>query len=858
MKYLLGHFGLGALEPHDDRHLHLGRLGSLHERGGKLVALDDSPDNVHQQDLGVGVRGDNVERLIEHGARGVAADVEEVGGRSTVVRQQIQSGHGQPRPVDDARHIAAQRNVVQARLERPCLQLVFRRGHRSEDLLLPKVRVVVDDELGVAGHQPSVGRLSNRVDFQQEGVLLDEGVVQRFDEPLGFSHQARREVEMSGNLCRHVLGDSPQGVDWHGEHGGRVLFGHLLHIAAPVLGGYGHDAAGGPVQHEGDVPLLGQSQLLRHHDLLALQPRRASLLGHQGVANHPLRRGLREVRGPDQLDSREPAASELAFTPPSSEDLSLHHDLPALRGLEDLTRHGLRLRGGARQQVHRRRDSMLPQHLHATEFRNVQKAPRVARMCTTACYIHFRGGKVFGAMSKEVPVTVSRVLLQLDLALVLGRTRLRRRLLSQHLLRLVVGDTPLDIRSTGRLEKALPGLHRNPRDRLADHRLRRRRLADRLQLGRVLVHCHEVTDCVRRVGVPLLVRSVLGLPSFTSTLARGRRVYRVAGGGGRSNRLRLRRPAGPPLRAVVPGHTHAGLLLDELVNEPAVVGHVVLDVVAHRYLHRPRKRGQRVVRLVERTNVGVVQRVERRDALVRVELQQLLDQIDGVVGRVRQLRQDAPDRPHVDALGVLGAADQDLGGTVPPGRDVVREDRRLVGDLIVRDAPREPEIRQLDVAFRIQQNVGRLQVPVQQVAGVDVVDGLNNLVENVLFVHLLQNIYPDNGVQIRVDILEGEVEIAVIFRGVYLLQLHDVVGLAQVMQEHNLPVGPLRIRGVPKSVEYFLQRYHLLGLLVDHLPDDAVGALAQLLEDVELAQDVLVNVVTHPSDDVDAILRKAS
>ncbi|GIX61466.1 biosynthetic arginine decarboxylase [Babesia caballi] len=197
MKYLLGHFGLGALEPHDDRHLHLGRLGSLHERGGKLVALDDSPDNVHQQDLGVGVRGDNVERLIEHGARGVAADVEEVGGRSTVVRQQIQSGHCQPRSVDDARH-----------------------------------------------------------------------------------------------------------------------------IAAPVLGGYGHDAAGGPVQHEGDVPLLGQSQLLRHHYLLALC------------------------------------------------------------GLEDLTRHGFRLRGGARQQVHRRRDSMLPQHLHTAEFRNVQKAPRVARMVT--------------------------------------------------------------------------------------------------------------------------------------------------------------------------------------------------------------------------------------------------------------------------------------------------------------------------------------------------------------------------------------------------------------------------------------------------------------------------------------------
>lgn len=48
-----------------------------------------------------------------------------------------------------------------------------------------------------------------------------------------------------------------------------------------------------------------------------------------------------------------------------------------------------------------------------------------------------------------------------------------------------------------------------------------------------------------------------------------------------------------------------------------------------------------------------------------------------------------------------------------------------------------------------------------------------------------------------------------------------------------------------ECVEYFFQGYHLLGLLVNCLPDDAISSLTQLLQDVKLAQDVGLNVLRH-------------
>jgi len=48
-----------------------------------------------------------------------------------------------------------------------------------------------------------------------------------------------------------------------------------------------------------------------------------------------------------------------------------------------------------------------------------------------------------------------------------------------------------------------------------------------------------------------------------------------------------------------------------------------------------------------------------------------------------------------------------------------------------------------------------------------------------------------------------------------------------------------------KRVEGLLDGHHLLGLFVDGFSDDSVGALAELLDNLELQHDVRLKFITH-------------
>ena len=57
-----------------------------------------------------------------------------------------------------------------------------------------------------------------------------------------------------------------------------------------------------------------------------------------------------------------------------------------------------------------------------------------------------------------------------------------------------------------------------------------------------------------------------------------------------------------------------------------------------------------------------------------------------------------------------------------------------------------------------------------------------------------------------------------------ILQLHDILVLAHLLEEDDLPVRPLRVGRVLEGVEDLLQRHHLLRLLVHRFPHYAVRA----------------------------------
>ena len=95
---------------------------------------------------------------------------------------------------------------------------------------------------------------------------------------------------------------------------------------------------------------------------------------------------------------------------------------------------------------------------------------------------------------------------------------------------------------------------------------------------------------------------------------------------------------------------------------------------------------------------------------------------------------------------------------------------------------------------------------------------LEALVHYVLLVYLLENVGPDHRMQICLHILEDQVNVAVIVRLQHILELHDVLVVAHLLQEDDLAVSALRVCGVLERIKNLLERHHVLRLLVMCLP----------------------------------------
>ena len=201
---------------------------------------------------------------------------------------------------------------------------------------------------------------------------------------------------------------------------------------------------------------------------------------------------------------------------------------------------------------------------------------------------------------------------------------------------------------------------------------------------------------------------------------------------------------------------------------------------------------------------------------------------------VEHLADEAAERPDVDGLAVVLASEEQFGRPVPPGGDVVshHDDFVVIGLLHESD---QSEVAELGVAVLVDEYVGGLEVAVDEIGVVEEVDGFGDLVDDVLLVALLQvgrlAVLADERVQVHVHVLEHQVDVLVVLGTDGPLQRYDVTVL-QLPQEHYLPVGALRVRRVGKCIEIFLERLDHLRLPVDHLPDVAVSAAADLLDDL--------------------------
>ncbi len=101
-----------------------------------------------------------------------------------------------------------------------------------------------------------------------------------------------------------------------------------------------------------------------------------------------------------------------------------------------------------------------------------------------------------------------------------------------------------------------------------------------------------------------------------------------------------------------------------------------------------------------------------------------------------------------------------------------------------------------------------------------------------------KDLRPYHSMQIGLHIVEHQVYVFVVLGLDDIQEPDDVLVPVKLLQEHNLPECALRVRRVVEGVEDLLKGDHLLVLLVDGLPNDPVGALAQLLDDLELPKNM--------------------
>lgn len=111
-----------------------------------------------------------------------------------------------------------------------------------------------------------------------------------------------------------------------------------------------------------------------------------------------------------------------------------------------------------------------------------------------------------------------------------------------------------------------------------------------------------------------------------------------------------------------------------------------------------------------------------------------------------------------------------------------------------------------------------------------VVNSFGDLVDDVPLVLVSKHVFPDQGVEIDVHILEEYVDVFFVLRTDDLLKLHHV-RMLKFLQKHYFPVGALGVSRVLKGIEVFLEGIGLARLSVEDLPDHPISPTPYLFDD---------------------------
>lgn len=321
---LLGLGQVSTLESGNNGNVEVHVLGNGNQTLGNVVTSHDTTENVDKDGGDTGLRGNELEGLLDGVSSGSSTAIEEVGGISTVQLDDVHGGHGKTGTVDETADVSVELDEVKTVLgSLNLLRVLLSQISPGPNLLLSERSVIVKAELGVHGNDSVVGGLGQRVDLDLGGVLLDEDLVKLLDIVGSLLGSLGREAESLGHVNGLAVGDTGVDVNGEGVDGVGVLGGNTLNVHS-TLGGSNNDGLlGGSVHEDGHVGLSSHKLSLHNVDGGHGLTLGSGLLGEDLVVEHLLGVHLGLGGGGDELDTALEAVVKVALTSATGQSLGL-------------------------------------------------------------------------------------------------------------------------------------------------------------------------------------------------------------------------------------------------------------------------------------------------------------------------------------------------------------------------------------------------------------------------------------------------------------------------------------------------------------------------------------------------------
>ncbi len=311
-----GGFDVGAFESDDEGDFEADGFGGSNDAACDFVALHDSAKDVDEDAFDVGIGEDDLECFCDGFFGCGAADVEEVGGFTSVELDDVHGGHGETGAVDEAADGSVELDVGETEFVGFEFGRVFLSGvEEGLDVLVSEKRVVVEGHFGVDGHDLTIGEVfggfggDKGIDLDHVGVFGDKEPGEFHHDGGGLGDLLADEAELEGDGSGFVTLESHEGVDVPADNFFGCFCGDGFDVDTAFRGGDHDRSAGGSVECDGEIEFLVDFDAGGDEDFVDGNAFGTGLVCDEVFAHHGFGGLLGIVGGFDEFDAATFAAS---------------------------------------------------------------------------------------------------------------------------------------------------------------------------------------------------------------------------------------------------------------------------------------------------------------------------------------------------------------------------------------------------------------------------------------------------------------------------------------------------------------------------------------------------------------------